>query len=149
MNQLLNIELLKVGMIFGIIYLSMMVITMTFQTGHIVHIAKEDYKSTTIEERSNHMMATLSGPYELFANILKCIWALFLSIAFWETNNLLMAGIMFLFSLLITIFLPIFIDSSLVKRLKFFEKFKPNPYLFNLETFCFFLILMIFISIQP
>ncbi len=65
MNQLLNNEVLKVGMIVGIIYLSMMVITMTFQTGHIVHIAREENKSPNREDGSNHMMATLSGPFEL------------------------------------------------------------------------------------
>lgn len=148
LNQLLNKEVLMVGMIFGTIYLSMMVITMTFQTGHIVHIAMEENKSTYREERSNHMMATLSGPFELLANILKCIWAVFLSIAFWENNNFIMASIMFFFSLLIVYFLILLIDSSLVKRLKFFEKFKSNPYLFNLETLFFFLSLTIYTSMQ-
>jgi hypothetical protein len=148
LNQLLNNEVLKVGMIFGTIYLSMMVITMTFQTGHIVHIAKEENLSTNREDRSNHMMATLSGPFELLANILKCIWAVFLSIVFWENNNFIMASIMSLFSLLIVYFLILLLDSSLLKRIKFLEKFKPNPYLFNLETLCFFLILTIFISLQ-
>ncbi|MGE7601581.1 hypothetical protein ACQKL5_03655 [Peribacillus sp. NPDC097675] len=148
MTHLLNNEALQVGMIFGIIYLSMMIITMALQTGHIVHIEREVNKSTTQEERSNHMMATLSGPFELLANILKCIWALFLTIAFWENNNFLLAIIMSLFCLLIVYFLAILVDISLLKRIKFFGRFKPNPYFFNIETFCFFLILMSFISIH-
>lgn len=148
MTHLLNNEALQVGMIFGIIYLSMMIITMAFQTGHIVHIERESKKSTTQEERSNHMMATLSGPFELLANILKCMWALFLTIAFWENNNFLLAIIMSLFCLLIVYFLAILVDISLLKRIKFFGRFKPNPYFFNVETFCFFLILVSFISLH-
>lgn len=148
MTHLLNSEALQVGMIFGILYLSMMIITMAFQTGHIVHIEKELNKSTTQEERSDHMMATLSGPFELLANILKSMWALFLSIAFWETDNFIWAIIMALFFLLIIYFLSILVDTSLLKRIKFFGRFHPNPYFFNAETLCFFLVLMSFISIH-
>jgi hypothetical protein len=146
MTHLLKNDALQIGMIFGIIYLCMMVITMAFQTGHIVHTEREGNKSIAQEERSNHMMATLSGPFELLANILKCIWALFLAIAFWENNHFILTVIMSLFSLLIVYFLPILIDISLLKRITFFGKFKPNPYLFNIETLCFFLILTWFIS---
>lgn len=148
MTHLLNSEALQVGMIFGIIYLSMLIMTMALQTGHIVHIERESHKSTTQVERSNHMMATLSGPFEILANILKCMWAFFLTIAFWQNDNFLMAIIMSLFCLLIVYFLAILVDISLLKRIKFLGRFKPNPYFISVETLCFFLILMIFISIH-
>ncbi|SDJ80961.1 hypothetical protein [Sediminibacillus albus] len=143
LNQQINKDVLQAGMIFGVTYLIMMIVTMTFQAGHIVYITRNGKNS--VEEHNNHMMETLSNPFELLANIFKSLWALFLTIAFWQSNNFLMAGLMLLFSLIGFYFL---IDRSLVKRIKFLEKFKPNPYLFNVETLCFFLILMVYTSGQ-
>lgn len=40
--QLLNSELLQVGTIFGLVYLILLVITMTLQTGHITYIVKHN-----------------------------------------------------------------------------------------------------------
>ncbi|MGY0692023.1 hypothetical protein ACW2QC_04420 [Virgibacillus sp. FSP13] len=87
------------GTIFGLTYLIMLIITMGLQTGHIVHIVKQE-QNKDWEERSSWMMATLSGSFEGLTGVFKSIWTLFLGIAFWENDNFLLASLMFLFSLL-------------------------------------------------
>jgi len=146
LSEMLNNETLIVGEIFGVTYLIIMIITMSLQTGHLVYIEKQENNKVIWEERNNWIMATFAGPLEVLANIFKCIWALFLAIAFLNNNNLLMGTFMLLFSSLIVYFLIILINQSLVKPLKFLSVIKSNPYFFNLETFLFFLILMIYSS---
>ncbi|MFC4560152.1 hypothetical protein ACFO3D_18500 [Virgibacillus kekensis] len=143
MNSMIEREIAQVGMIFGLAYLIMMVVTMTLQTGHIIFAAKN--KSGISSE---HLMAMLSEPFELMANILKCIWAIFLAVGFWSSGNFIMAWLMILFSLLIVYFFAMLLDRSLVKQIKILSKFKGNPYLFNLETVGFFLALVIYSSIS-
>jgi len=144
--QLLNSELLQVGTIFGLVYLIMLVITMTLQTGHITYIVKHNGNKSITDKQGDYMMATLSNPFEGLANVFKSIWALFLGIAFWNSGEILMASIMFLFSLLIFYYLFIVLDISLVKRIKFFSKAKANNFLINLETLLFFIILISYIT---
>ena len=52
--EILHTASLKVGMIFGLVYLSMMIITISFQTGHIVHSEKVSQPQAI----SKHLMAT-------------------------------------------------------------------------------------------
>lgn len=92
------------------------------------------------------MMASLSNPFEGLANVFKSIWALFLGIAFWNSGEMIMASLMFLFSILLIYYLFIVLDTSLVKRIKIFSKAKPNPFLINLETLFFFIVLMTYIT---
>lgn len=146
LNRVMNSEILKVGTIFGMMYLNMLVITMVLQAGHIIHFTEQKQNELS-EEHGNYMMATLSNPFEAFANIFKCIWALFLAIAFWN-NNLLIACVMFLFSLLIFYFIPILLNASLVKKINPLLKIKANLYFINLETFSFFFILVLYITFQ-
>ena len=75
--MLLPSEPLMTGMIFGLAYLFMLIITMALQAGHIAYIMK------TPSQQGEYMMATLSNPFEKLANLFKNIWALFLAIAFW------------------------------------------------------------------
>jgi hypothetical protein len=144
----LNHEALPAGMSFGILYLIMMVMTMAMQTGHIVHITKEEKNAAAQEERSDHVMATLSGPFELLANSFKCIWAFFLALAFWDNDLQIFAVLMFIFSLFIFYFLIIMVNNSLIKPIKLFKKIKANPFVFNIETLCFFLTIMVYITTQ-
>ncbi|WP_440896908.1 hypothetical protein ACS127_02550 [Amphibacillus sp. Q70] len=144
--QLLNIELLQVGTLFGFVYLMLMVVTMTLQTGHIAYIVKQNDDQAIIDEYGNYMMATLSNPFECLAMMFKCVWALFLGLSFLNSEEVLMAGLMFLFSLFFFYYLAIVIDTSLVKRVKFFSKVKPNTWIINLETMLFLIILMSYIT---
>ncbi|MBP1971505.1 hypothetical protein J2Z83_003656 [Virgibacillus natechei] len=146
LNQLLNSEILQVGTIFGFVYLIMLVITMALQTGHITYLVKHNDDKSITDEQGNYMMATLSNPFESLLGVFKCIWAIFLGITFWNSGEMVMAGLMFLFSLLLFYYLVILLDKSLVKRIKLFSKVKPNPYIINLETLFFFIILMSYIS---
>lgn len=138
-------ELLIIGSIFGIVYLSMLVITMIIQTGHLVHSVKEARKSGSWEERDTWMFAVFAGPYEVFANVLKGIWALFLAITFWETGEFLMGSLMSLFSLLSIYYLLLLVKTSMVRQYKYLDKIKANPYLLNLETIVFFVVLVVYI----
>jgi len=142
MYEILHNSILKIGMIFGLVYLSMMIMTMSLQTGHIVHSEKESQSQTI----SNHMMATLSGPFELMANILKSIWVFFLAVAFLEQQYVVMASLMGTISLLIIYFFLLLVKNSLIKPNKFLKRMVVNPYFLNLEMFCLFLSLIIFIS---
>ncbi|WP_449354941.1 hypothetical protein ACUL41_01475 [Virgibacillus natechei] len=148
LNQLLNSEFQVVGTIFGFVYLIMLIITMALQTGHITYLVKYNDDEAITDEQGSYMMATLSNQFELIANIFKCIWALFLTLTFLNNGEMVMASLMFLFSLLIFYYLFILLDISLVKRIKLFSKVKPNPFVVNLETLFFFIILMTYITIN-
>ncbi|MFE4242692.1 hypothetical protein [Peribacillus butanolivorans] len=148
LNRLLNLGPLQVGTIFGLAYLLMLVITMTLQTGHITYIIKHNDDQSITDKQGDYMMATLSNPFEGLVNVFKSIWALFLAITFWNSGGMLMASLMTLFSLLLFYYLFIMLDTSLVKRVKLFSKLKPNPYIINLETLLFFIILMSYITLN-
>lgn len=146
-DRLLNVEILQVGTIFGLAYLIMMVMTMTLQTGHIAYIVKQNDDKAITDKYGNYMMATLSNPFEGLAMTFKCVWALFLGLSFFNSGEVLMAGLMFLFSLFFFYYLAIIIDTSLVKRMKPFSKVKPNPWIFNLETMLFFISLISYMTL--
>lgn len=146
LNQLLNSESLQVGSIFGLAYLFMLIISMSLQTGHITYMVKHNDDKTITESQGNYMMATLSNPFELVANIFKCIWSVFLCITFWKDEQVIMTSLMFLFSLLLFYYLFIMLDTSLLKRVKVLSKVKANPFIINLETLFFFIILMSYIT---
>ncbi|WP_404427132.1 hypothetical protein LG296_14955 [Ureibacillus chungkukjangi] len=146
LSQLLNSELLQVGTVFGIVYLIMLVITMALQTGHITFMVKHNDDKSITEKIGDYMMATLSNPFEGLANVLKSIWALFLGITFCNSGEIFMGIIMFLFSLQIFYYLLIVLNTSLVKRIKFFSKAKANTFVINLETLFFFIVLISYIT---
>ncbi|WP_042224704.1 hypothetical protein [Oceanobacillus manasiensis] len=140
-------ELLFTGSIFGFVYLLMLVITMGFQTGHIVHIVKQE-QSEVWDERASWMLDTFSSSFEGLANVFKSIWSIFLAIAFWINEEITMAILMSLFSLMIIYYLNNLINVSTIKRIKLTEKLKPNPFIYNIEALLFFLTLMIYITMQ-
>lgn len=140
--QLLDSELLLTGTIFGLTYLLMLIITMTLQVGHISYITKHHVD----QKQGEYMMATLSNPYEMLVNVFKCIWALFLAITFWKNDELFMAVMMTLFSLLLFYYLLLILQTSITKQIKLLSKVKPNPFLINIETLLFFILLMSYIS---
>ena len=144
--RLLESDVLLVGAMFGFVYLLSLVISMALQTGHIVFITKHNESHAISDKYGEYMMATLSNPMESLSGIFKCIWAIFLGIAFWQSGELLMAILMFLFGLFIFYYLLITLDASIVKRVKLFSKVKPNPYIVNLETLFFFIVLMSYIT---
>ncbi|MGP4072051.1 hypothetical protein ACTWQB_05805 [Piscibacillus sp. B03] len=144
--KLIDLELLLVGTIFGTVSLIMMLMTMTFQTGHIVFLTKQTEQKIP-DSTGNYMMATLSNPFEVLANVLRMVWAIFLALSFWSINQIAMAMIMSTFSLLSIYYLLMMIDTSLVKRVTFLEKFKPNMILVNSETLSFFSILVIYLTV--
>ncbi|KLV27363.1 hypothetical protein ABW02_07605 [Niallia circulans] len=146
LNQLLNSESLQVGSIFGLAYLFMLIISMSLQTGHITYMVKHNDDKSITESQGNYMMATLSNPFELVANIFKCIWSVFLCITFWKDEQVIMTSLMFVFSLLLFYYLFIMLDTSLLKRVKVLSKVKANPFIINLETLFFFIILMSYIT---
>lgn len=138
--ELLNSDVLLVGTMFGLAYLFSLVISMALQTGHIAFITKnnEDYSIT--DKLGEYIMSTLSNPFESLLGVFKGIWAMFLGIAFWQNDEILMASIMFIFASFIIYYLFIMLDTSLVKKVKLFSKIKANSYFVNLETFLFFTI---------
>ncbi|GEN85912.1 hypothetical protein [Oceanobacillus sojae] len=146
LNQLLDFDYLQIGIIFGFIYLFMLIITMVLQTGHITYIVKNNTGQAITDKESKYMMATLSDPFEAFANVFKSIWALFLAIGFWNNGEYVMGCLMILFSLFGVYYLFLILNNILVTPVKLFAKVKPNVYVTNLETFLFFLILLIYIT---
>ena len=125
----------------------MLVIAMILQTGHITYIVKHNDDHSITDKHGDYMMTTLSNPFEGLVNVFKSIWAFsFLAITFWNSGEMLMANVMILFSLLGLYYLFIILDTILVTRVKLFSKMKPNPYVTNLETLLFFIILMSYIS---
>jgi hypothetical protein len=123
----------------------MLVITMIIQTGHLVHSLKEGRKSPSCGERDTWMFAAFGGPYELFTNVLKGIWALFIAITFWESGEFLMSSLVSLFSLLSINYLLLLAKTSMVKPITYLAKIKANPYFFNLETIVFFIVPVVYI----
>ncbi|WP_262173646.1 hypothetical protein [Saccharococcus sp. Marseille-Q5394] len=148
LHQLIESDALLVGTVFGLAYLIMLVISMVLQTGHIAFISKcnEDYSIT--EKHTEYMMATFTKPFESLLGIFKSIWALFLAISFWQSDEYTTAIIMFLFGLFIFYYLLITLDASLVKRVKLLSKVKPNVVIVNLEIVAFFIILMSYVTLN-
>ncbi|MGF3073650.1 hypothetical protein ACQV2T_08940 [Facklamia sp. P13069] len=144
--QLLDSDILLVGSVFGSVYLILLVAGMALQTGHIAFLAKYNEDKKISDSQTNYMMATLSLPYEGLVNFFKCLWAIFLGLCFWQKGEGIMAVVMFLFGLFIFYYPIIILDASLVKSVKLFEKIKPNTVLVNVETFLFFLTLMVYIT---
>ncbi|CDO02598.1 hypothetical protein BN988_01071 [Oceanobacillus picturae] len=140
-------ELLLTGSIFGFVYLLMLVITMGFQAGHIVHIVKQE-QSEIWEERATWMLDTFSSSYENLAGVFKSVWSIFLAISFWLNGETWIAILMSLFSLMIIYYVNNLVNQSTIKRIKFLEKLKPNPFIYNIEALLFFLTLMIYITMQ-
>jgi len=147
LHQLLDSDILLVGTIFGLVFLIMLVISMTFQTGHIVFLLKHNDDSIP-DRHGDYMMSTLSNPFESLAGVFKSIWAIFLAIVFWQNNEIVMAGLMMLFGLFIFYYLFIALDASLVKRVPLFSKFKPNMFLVNIETLLFFAFLVGYLTLR-
>ncbi|WP_236939259.1 hypothetical protein [Evansella clarkii] len=145
-NEAMDSEFIQAGTIFGFAYLIMLIITMTLQTGHIVYIVKHNEENLISDKHGEYMMATLSNPFEGLANVFKSVWALFLAISFWDIGEVVMAILMALFSLLLIYYLFIMLDTSLVKRVKLLSKVKPNPFIINIETLIFFVILTSYLT---
>lgn len=146
--QLLDSDILLVGTVFGSVYLILLVIGMALQTGHIAFLTKHNESGAITDSQGDYMMSILSRPYESLVNVFKCIWAIFLGLTFWRNEEMLMAGLMFLFGIFIFYYLLIILDTSLIKRIKLFAKMKPNTFLVNFETLFFFLTLLIYITFK-
>ncbi|MGF3215152.1 hypothetical protein ACQV2X_08395 [Facklamia sp. P12945] len=144
--HILDSDILLVGSVFGSVYLILLVAGLALQTGHLAFISKHKEDKRISDSQTNYMMATLSHPYEGLVNFFKCLWAIFLGLCFWQKGEGIMAVVMFLFGLFIFYYLIIILDASLVKSVKLFEKIKPNTVLVNVETFLFFLTLMVYIT---
>lgn len=145
---MLDSDVLLVGTVFGSVYLILLVIGMVLQTGHLAFIIKHNENGAITDSQGNYMMATLSHPYESLMNVFKCIWAIFLGIVFLQNEEIVMAGMMFLFGLFIFYYLVIILDASLIKRIRLFAKIKPNTFLVNFETLFFFITLLIYITFK-
>lgn len=146
--QLLNSDALLVGTVFGLVFLVSLVISMVLQTGHIAFIVKNNEDHSITDKHGDYMMATLTNPLESLLGVFKSVWAIFLGIAFWQSDEILMMSIMFIFALTFFYYFFIMLDASLVKRIKLFSKVKPNPFIINLETLLFFITLMCYITFK-
>lgn len=144
--QLQNTDVLLAGTLFGLAYLFSLVISMVLQTGHIAFFVKNNEDHVISNKMGDYMMATLTNPLESFLNICKCIWALFLGIAFWQNGEIVMSIIMFTFTLFIFYYILIMLDAILTKRLRLLSKVRPNPIIVNLETLLFFITLMYYVT---
>lgn len=144
--QLQNTDVLLAGTLFGLAYLFSLVISMVLQTGHIAFFMKRNENQVISNIMGDYMMATLTKPLESFLNIFKCIWALFLGIAFWQNGEILMSSIMFTFTLFIFYYILIMLDATLTKRLRLLSKVRPNPIIVNLETLLLFITLMYYVT---
>jgi len=80
--QLIGSDTLLVGVMFGLTYIILLVIVMALQTGHIAFITKHNEDGEITDVLGSYMMATLSNPYESLLGVFKCIWAIFVGIAF-------------------------------------------------------------------
>jgi len=143
--KIINNPLLIIGTIFGFTYLVMMVITMIIQTGHLVYVVKQENREIW-QKQTDLMFATFGGPYEVFANILRGIWAVFLAIYFWENFNVTMAILMTIYGALAVYYLLLVIKISMVEHYNIFNRIKSNSIFFNIETLVFFIILIIYMQ---
>lgn len=146
LNQLLDSEIVQIGTLFGLVYLILLIISFVLQTGHLSYISKHNNSKEITDKHADYMMSLLSNPFESLSNILRCIWALFLGITFWQEGDLIIAGTMFIFSLLGVYYLIMMVNTSLIKRVKLLSKFKANFVLTNLETLFFFIVLLSYMT---
>lgn len=140
----LDSSILLAGTIFGLLYVFMQLITMTIQAGHNIFVIKQ----TSSDATSDLLFAAISKPFEAIANVFKSIWSLFLSIAFWQSGEHVLASFMFLFSLLIIYYFAIAIKESLLHSNTVLSKFKNNMIFTNLETLLFFILLTTYLTLH-
>lgn len=140
----LDSSILLAGTIFGLLYVFMQLITMTIQAGHNIFVIKQ----TSSDATSDLLFAAISKPFEAIANVFKSIWSLFLSIAFWQSGEHVLACFMFLFSLLIIYYFAIAIKESLLHSNTVLSKFKNNMIFTNLETLLFFILLTTYLTLH-
>jgi hypothetical protein len=143
--KIINNPNIIVGTIFGFTYLVMMAITMIIQTGHLVYVGKQENRKNW-KEQTALMFATFGGPYEVFANVLRGIWTIFLAIYFWGSYNVIMAILMTIYGALAVYYLLLVIRISLVAHYNIFNWIKSNSFFFNIETLAFFIILIIYLQ---
>lgn len=141
-------EPLQIGTIFGFSFLIMLIITITFQTGHIVYLTKQNEDQSISHKHENYLMAMLTDPFEGLFGMFKSVWAIFLSIAFLMNGEFIMAGLMMLFGLLFVYYFLIVLNTTLVRKVKLFSRVKPHPYVTNIETFVFFIVLISYLTSQ-
>jgi hypothetical protein len=139
-------QVLLIGTIFGLAYISMLIISLSLQTGHIIFLLKQNKDNAISEQHGSYMMATLSNPFEGLLGIFKSIWAFYLALTFWASEEPMFASLMTIHSLLFFYYLFIVLDASLIRRIKLISRVKSNPFVVNLETLIFFLILMVYVT---
>jgi hypothetical protein len=141
---------LLIGTIFGTFSIAMFVITMVMQAGHLAYSARQmDSNPEMWEARDNWMLfGLLGGPYECFAGMLKGIWIIFLTLAFWQSAAYWIAVPGTLLSILSVGYLVKLLDSTTVKDIPILKKIKFGTVLINLETVLWFGLLDLWFSLQ-
>lgn len=134
---------LWIGAMLGTLALALFVFTMVLQAGHLSYSAKKfDEHPNQWESRDNWMLHGLLGSQvEVFAGLLKGIWILFLTIAFWLNGDILMGIIGIVFSCQIIFFIFRLLDLNIVKPTPFFQSLRLNSYILNLEVAVWFTVL--------
>ncbi|MTI47915.1 MAG: hypothetical protein FH761_08745 [Firmicutes bacterium] len=138
-----------VGTIFGVLSLLLLIITMVLQASHLSYSAKQNNGNPEMWNINDKWMmdGLLGSQIELLANVLKGIWIIFLTIAFWFSGQIIFGILGSIYSLITIVYLFMLINISLVNEIPFLKKVKLNFILINLETFSWYLVLLVWIIV--
>lgn len=139
------------GTFLGTISLTLLTFTMVMQAGHLTYSAKQAKAgdSKVWEERDNWMLdGLLAGVTELFADVLKGVWVIMLTIAFWIQGYTGMGIVGMLFSIFTVFYFFRLLDRAMVREIAFFKKRTLNFWMVNLENFLLFLVMTGWLAIK-
>ncbi|GGH85660.1 heme exporter protein D [Pullulanibacillus pueri] len=139
-------EPLLIGTGFGMLSLILLVFTMVLQASHLSYSAKQamNHNQALWQERDNWMLGgMLAGTTELFADFLKGVWTVFLTVAFFAKGHSVMGVVGIIYSIVGVISVLLLINQTVVKEMPILAKLqsKLGFVYHNLETFVWYMVL--------
>ncbi|MCO7174982.1 hypothetical protein ACFP7A_04065 [Sporolactobacillus kofuensis] len=139
----------QIGALYGILSLSLFIIAMALQTGHIIYSNRHAHEQKKLwDNYDSWMMSMLSDPIEVIAGIFAWISAIFNAIALVHHNIGFTSIIIFLLSLQIIYCVALLLRSVLNSPPQWINSIKPNPYILNIGLFLYFLVILIRLTID-
>ncbi|MBO8155842.1 MAG: hypothetical protein H0Z32_05220 [Bacillaceae bacterium] len=135
------------SVVFGYVFMIMLIITLAFQTSHLAYSNKQS-RTELWNERDAWMLKGMLGDiYENLVNVLFNIWILLLAIGFFTEKEWMMGVLMTVFGLFLIRSVFLLLHDVMAKPNSFLGIFKKNPTITNIHTFLVFFILIIRLTI--
>lgn len=135
-------ELFTVAMVFGYLFLAMMIFTMALQVGHLSYRNKQANDLIWDDRDSWMLQGMLGNVFESIVMVIFHIWTILLMIGFFVENNSIVGFVMLGFSLFMVRSLYTLISVVVRRPVPILKIGKTSAIVTNLEIFLFFVIVM-------